>query len=107
MGGEYGDWVTGVFAAVSLLTAHQRSRTTGTGELVDLAELDAMHLTQVMFAPTFFAAAGVPYRSTRVRTIPLIHPTLDGYVGFQVTTGQQWLDFCAMTGHEDGPKIRR
>jgi crotonobetainyl-CoA:carnitine CoA-transferase CaiB-like acyl-CoA transferase len=110
VGGDYGDWVSGVFAATSLLTAHQRARITGSGELVDLSELDAMHLTQTMFAPTYFAASGVPYRSSRVRTIPLIHPTLDGYVGFQVTTGQQWLDFCAMTGRDewgDDPTLTR
>jgi len=101
VGGAYGDWITGLFGAVGLLTAHQRSRDTGVGELVDVSALDGMHLTQTMFTPTFFAAAGRPMRLVRARTIPLIHPTQDGFVGFQVTTGQQWQDFCAMIDKPD------
>lgn len=101
VGAEFGEWIAGSFAAVAVLVTRHRSRTTGTGELADVSMLDALHLTQTMFAPTFFRASGVPYRSARVRTIPLIHPTADGYVGFQITTGQQWLDFCALIGRED------
>jgi crotonobetainyl-CoA:carnitine CoA-transferase CaiB-like acyl-CoA transferase len=101
VGGAYGDWITGLFGAVGLLTAHQRGRETGRGELVDVSALDCLHLTQTMFTPTFFAASGRPMRTTRVRTIPLIHPTSDGFVGFQITTGQQWQDFCAMVDKPD------
>jgi crotonobetainyl-CoA:carnitine CoA-transferase CaiB-like acyl-CoA transferase len=54
-----------------------------------------------MFFPTFFAASGRPMRTVRIRSIPLIHPTTDGYVGFQITTGQQWQDFAAMIGRPD------
>ena len=60
VGGDFGDWILGLFGAVGLLTAHGRRRTTGQGELVDVASLDALHLTQTMFAPTFFAASGRP-----------------------------------------------
>ena len=93
--------ITGLFAALGLLTAHIRARVTGVGELVDVAMLDALHLTQGEFLPTKLAAAGEPPRSRRGRTVPSIHPTLDGYVGFQVTTGQQWQDFAVMVGHPE------
>jgi crotonobetainyl-CoA:carnitine CoA-transferase CaiB-like acyl-CoA transferase len=96
VGGSYGDWILGLFGAVALVTAHQRGRTSGRGEVVDVAALDALHLTQTMFGPTHFSASGRPLRGARVRTIPLTHPTIDGYVGFQITTGQQWQDFCIM-----------
>jgi crotonobetainyl-CoA:carnitine CoA-transferase CaiB-like acyl-CoA transferase len=101
VGGEFGDWILGLFGAVGLLTAHQRRWSSGRGELVDVASLDALHLTQTMFSPTFFAASGRPLRARRIRTIPLIHPTTDGFVGFQITTGQQWQDFCALLGRSD------
>lgn len=63
-----------------------------------------------MFAPTFTAASGRVYRTKRVRTIPLVHPTTNGYVGFQLTTGQQWVDFCDMTDRPewaDDPTLTR
>src|SRR5581483_31298 len=33
--------------------------------------------------------------------LPDIHRTSDGYVGFMVVTGQQWLDFAAMVEHPE------
>jgi crotonobetainyl-CoA:carnitine CoA-transferase CaiB-like acyl-CoA transferase len=101
VGAEFGDWILGLFGAVGLLTAQHRSRSTNQGELVDVACLDALHLTQNMFFPTFFVASGRPFRTHRARNIPLIHPTSDGYVGFQITTGQQWQDFCVLIGRSD------
>ena len=101
VGGSAGDLITGLFAALGLLTAHIRARVTGVGELVDVAMLDALHLTQSEFLPTKLAAAGEPPRSRRGRTVPSIHPTVDGYVGFQVTTGQQWQDFAVMVGRPE------
>jgi len=35
-------------------------------------------------------------RPNRLTNLPAIHATKDGFVGFMVVTGQQWLDFCAM-----------
>jgi crotonobetainyl-CoA:carnitine CoA-transferase CaiB-like acyl-CoA transferase len=98
VGAQVGEWAVSVFAAIGILTALARRESTGTGELVDVSSLDALHLTQSMFPVSFSAAAGRPFRAARVRSIPLIHPTSDGYVGFQLTTGQQWQDFCAMIG---------
>lgn len=101
VGGEHGDWTVGVFGAIAALAAWRRTRETGVGELVDVSILDALNLTQQFFAPTVEAASGRPYRSVRSVTVPLNHPTSDGYVGFQLTTGQQWLDFCVMIEQPD------
>lgn len=100
-GGDHGDWAVSVFAANGALAAWFRSRVSGVGELIDVSVLDAMHLTQSFFAATFEGGAGRPYRSVRSPTVPLNHPTLDGFVGFQITTGQQWLDFCIMVERPD------
>ena len=100
-GGDHGDWAVGVFGANGALAAWRRAKETGIGELVDVSMLDAMHLTQPFFAPTFEVAAGRPYRTTRSPMVPLNHPTRDGYVGFQITTGQQWLDFCVLVEQPD------
>lgn len=100
-GGEHGEWVTGIFGALGALTAWIRVRGSGQGELVDVSMLDALHLTQPFFAPTFEVASGRPYRASRARPVPYIHPTADGWVGIQATTGQQWLDFCLLIERPD------
>lgn len=98
VGGSYGEWITGALAANGVLTAHMRARYTGIGELVDVSALEALHLTQNEFNPTKLSATGVPPRARRGRNIPAIHPTNDGFVGIQITTGQQWQDFTVMIG---------
>jgi crotonobetainyl-CoA:carnitine CoA-transferase CaiB-like acyl-CoA transferase len=101
--GSFGDWVAGVFAAMGLLTAHTRARVSGRGDLVDVSMLEARQLTTNEFLPAKVATApkSVLARSAAKGLVPMIHPTRDGYIGFQVTTGQQWLDFAAMLGRED------
>ncbi len=100
-GGQIGDWVVAVFAAIGILSAVHRRESTGRGELVDVAGLDALHLTQAQFPPTFAAAAGRPFHTGRSLGCPGIHPTRDGYVGFQAVTGQQWQDFCTLIGRDE------
>ncbi|GHD01297.1 CaiB/BaiF CoA-transferase family protein [Novosphingobium pokkalii] len=100
-GGDHGDWAVGIFGASGALAAWRRAQATGVGELVDVSILDALHLTQPFFAPTFEIGAGRPYRAVRSPAVPLNHPTRDGYVGFQITTGQQWLDFCILVEQPD------
>jgi crotonobetainyl-CoA:carnitine CoA-transferase CaiB-like acyl-CoA transferase len=49
-----------------------------------------------MYPVTFASVAGRPFSESRGVPVPGIEPTSDGYVGFFVITGQQWLDFCAL-----------
>ncbi len=96
MGGEVGDWAAGLFAAVGLLSSRWRTLSTGRGELVDVSGLESLILSMTMYSVTFASIAGGPMRSNRVTNLPAIHRTKDGYVGFMVVTGQQWLDFCVL-----------
>ena len=98
-----GDWETGVVASVSYLASRHRriANGRGAGELVDVSSLEADCLTMVMYPATYFSIAGSPRIPTRVVMLPGVHPANDGYVGFMVVTGQQWLDFCAMVERPD------
>ena len=49
-----------------------------------------------MYPVTYASMAGFPFHQSRGVPVPGIEPTADGYVGFFVITGQQWLDFCAL-----------
>jgi crotonobetainyl-CoA:carnitine CoA-transferase CaiB-like acyl-CoA transferase len=96
VGASHGDYAHGTVGALGLLIARERIRRSGRGEVVDVAGLEVLQLTHSMFPITFLDLAGRPYRAGRMDPIPGIHRTKDGWVGYWVTTGQQWLDFCTM-----------
>jgi crotonobetainyl-CoA:carnitine CoA-transferase CaiB-like acyl-CoA transferase len=100
-GGSMGEWTSGIFAAVALLASRYRTLVTGVGELVDVSKLESLAITQAAFHPTFHSMLGRPWRETRWMNIPDIHRTNDGWVGFMVVTGQQWLDFAVMVEHPE------
>src|SRR5439155_10444141 len=97
-GGRPGDWAAGTYAAIGALAALRRARTHGVGDLVDVAALDSLMFSQPLFPVTWYEIAGEPFRPVRSSQLPNLHPTADGYVALQTTTGQQWLDFCTMIG---------
>ncbi|MCU1367295.1 MAG: Formyl-CoA transferase, partial [Ilumatobacteraceae bacterium] len=101
VGGGLGDFETGLVGAVAYLLARARRVRDGGGELVDVSALEAECLTMVMYGATYASMAGVPMRSVRMTNLPGIHASRDGYVGFMVVTGQQWLDFAAMVERPD------
>jgi crotonobetainyl-CoA:carnitine CoA-transferase CaiB-like acyl-CoA transferase len=102
VGAAIGDWAAGTFAAVALLLARHRAQQTGVGELVDLSILETIAITHTsMFPITFRSVAGHPRFPQRELMIPGIEPTRDGFVGFMVVTGQNWLDFCVAIGRFD------
>jgi crotonobetainyl-CoA:carnitine CoA-transferase CaiB-like acyl-CoA transferase len=100
-GGRMGDWLAGMFAGFALLASRYRGLRTGVGEIVDVSALEALALTMTPYSFTFNELAGRPWRSVRMANLPDIHRTSDGYVGFMVVTGQQWLDFAAMVEHPE------
>lgn len=109
-GGRLADWTGGMVATTALLLAKERSRLSGTGELVDVSLLEAAMLTQSMYPMTFLSVAGAPFRSKRMTNLPGIHQAKDGFVGFMTVTAQQWLDFCALVGKpewEEDPTLIR
>ncbi len=100
-GGRPGDWAAGTYGAIGALAALRRARAVGVGDLVDVAALDALMFSQPLFPVTWYEMSGEPFRPVRSSQLPNVHPTADGYVALQTTTGQQWLDFCTMIGRED------
>jgi crotonobetainyl-CoA:carnitine CoA-transferase CaiB-like acyl-CoA transferase len=96
-GGRLGEWTAGMFAAVHTLAACHG----GGGELLDVSVLESLVLTTTVHPVSWFTIAGRPFRPIRSRNLPDIHPTLDGFVGFMVVTGQQWLDFCVLVDRND------
>ncbi len=101
VGGQLGDWETGTVAALAYLISRHRRVQSGWGELVDVSALEACCLTNVMYPVTFTDIAGFPMRPVRMTNVPGIHPAADGWVGFMVVTGQQWLDFTVMVERPD------
>lgn len=104
-GGGIGEWVAGMFAAVGILVGWHRRAVTGpggAGELVDVSALEGLAVTGAhMYPVTYMSIAGKPMRTGRGLNFPDVHRARDGYVGFMLVTGQQWLDFCALVGRED------
>ena len=96
VGGEPTAWFAGAVGAVALLGVLRRISSTGVGELIDVSQLESAHLEHSMYPVTYASMAGFPFHQSRGVPVPGIEPTADGYVGFFVITGQQWLDFCAL-----------
>ena len=96
-GGRLGEWTAGMLAAVHAAAALYG----GGAELLDLSILESLILTTTVHPVSWFTIAGTPMRPIRARNLPDIHPTKDGYIGFMVVTGQQWLDFCSLVDRSD------
>jgi crotonobetainyl-CoA:carnitine CoA-transferase CaiB-like acyl-CoA transferase len=96
-GGRLGEWAAGMFAAVHTAAALYG----GGSELLDVSILESLMLTTTVHPVSWYTIAGTPMRPIRARNLPDIHPTKDGYIGFMVVTGQQWLDFCSIVGRTD------
>lgn len=100
-GGTPGEWAAGTYGAIGALAALRRAHVHGLGDLVDVAALDALMYSQPLYPVTWFQISGEPFRPLRSSQLPSVHPTADGWVALQTTTGQQWLDFCVMIGRDD------
>ena len=96
-GGRLGDWVAGMFAAVHTAAALYG----GGAELLDVSVLESLILATTAHPVSWYTIAGTPMRPIRARNLPDIHATKDGYIGFMVVTGQQWLDFCSLIDRAD------
>lgn len=97
VGGQVGEWVAGVFAAIGTLAAGRRPG----GELVDVSMLESLAMCLTYYPVTFHDQLGRPMRRRRFVPTPGVGAAADGLVGLGCGTGQQWLDFCAMVGHPE------
>ena len=105
MGGRIVEWVAGVYAGVASLAAARRAREIGAGELIDVSVLEVANITATNFSDLFNSLAGRPEPDPNIppRTveIPSIEPTLDGWVGFNTNTRDQWESFCILIERPD------
>lgn len=99
VGGQVGEWLSGVFAAIGALAALRRREVEG--ELVDVSMLEVLALTLTYYPVTFNDQLGRPMRRRRFVATPGVGAARDGLVGLGCGTGQQWLDFCAMVEHPE------
>ncbi|MDG2308584.1 MAG: CoA transferase [Candidatus Binatia bacterium] len=102
-GGRIAEWVAGAFGAVGALAAVLRARSTGHGEHVDLAMLDAINLSGSIFMDLIYRLMGLreaPWPSRTTET-PSIEPTADGWVGFNTNSAQQFADFLVLIERPD------
>jgi len=97
VGGQVGEWISGLFAAIGILAA----RRAGGGQLVDVSMLECLAATLTYYPVTFHDQLGRPIRADRFVPTPGVSMARDGVVGLGTGTGQQWLDFCAMVGHPE------
>lgn len=96
-GGRLVDWSAGLIGAVSVLTARRIGpEPAATGDLLDLSLLECASFVTTMHPMTYRSIRSHPMRTLRTLNFPGIERTADGWVGFMVVTGQQWLDFCVL-----------
>jgi crotonobetainyl-CoA:carnitine CoA-transferase CaiB-like acyl-CoA transferase len=107
VGGQIGEWLTGVYAAVGTMVARARAQISEPGELVDVSMLETLVLCLTYYPVTFWDMVGRPFRQGRSIVTPGVESASDGLVGLGVGTGQQWLDFCALVGHPEWTEDRR
>ncbi len=99
VGGQIGEWLSGLFGAIGTLAALRRSGPEG--ELVDVSMLEASAMCLTYYPVTFNDQLGRPMRKRRFVATPGVGAASDGLVGLGCGTGQQWLDFCAMVEHPE------
>jgi crotonobetainyl-CoA:carnitine CoA-transferase CaiB-like acyl-CoA transferase len=103
VGGQVGEWLTGLYAAIGTLV----SRARGGAELVDVSMLEVLALSLTYYPVSFFDMVGRPFRTGRSVMTPGVEVAKDGLVGLGVGTGQQWLDFCVMVEHPEWMEDRK
>ncbi len=101
VGGQVGEWLSGVYAAIGTLVSRARRLLSDPGELVDVSMLEVLALCLTYYPVSFLDMAGRPYRSRRAIPTPGVETARDGLVGLGTGTGQQWLDLCVMVGHPE------
>ncbi len=104
VGGQIGEWLTGLYAAIGTLASLRRAGSVG--EVVDVSMLEVQASCLTYYPVTFYEQLGYPMRKRRSVPTPGVAAARDGLVGLGVGTGQQWFDFCAMVGHPEWTEDR-
>ncbi len=104
-GGQVTEWVTGAYAAVAAMAALRKATATGIGELIDVSWCEVANTTCASFRDLWHGIEGRPdlTGASPIRSFetPSIEPTLDGYVGFNTNTRQQFESFLLLIDRTD------
>jgi crotonobetainyl-CoA:carnitine CoA-transferase CaiB-like acyl-CoA transferase len=105
-GGQLGEWLGGVYAALGALVALRRARASDRGDHVDVSLLECMSVALAYHEPLKASLSGdlerwVREEFSRQIEVPSIEPARDGWVGFALFTAQMWTSFCEMVGRPD------
>lgn len=102
-GGQTTEWIGGTFAAVAGLAAARRARKSGQGEHIDFSLCEVMNIGSTTYFDLMDHLNGrpEPLGGPRSVELPSIEPTLDGWVGFNTNTNQQFTDFLLLIERPD------
>jgi crotonobetainyl-CoA:carnitine CoA-transferase CaiB-like acyl-CoA transferase len=102
-GGRITEWIGGTFASVGALAAVLRARRNGQGEHIDFSLCEVMNIGASVYSDLMSSLLGRPHVPGPARTVelPSIEPTLDGWVGFNTNSRQQFNDFCLLIERPD------
>lgn len=102
-GGMTTEWIGGTFSAVAGLAAARRSRANGQGEHIDFSLCEVMNIGSTTYADLMDHLSGRPEAVGGPRSVevPSIEPTLDGWVGFNTNSNQQFTDFLLLIERPD------
>jgi crotonobetainyl-CoA:carnitine CoA-transferase CaiB-like acyl-CoA transferase len=101
--GRITEYISAVFGAVGALAAVRRAVETGIGEHVDLAWIEAMAIAANTYSDLMYVLSGRPPIEAPPRNVelPSIEPTLDGWVGVNTNSRQQFNDFLVLIDRVD------
>ena len=102
-GGQTTEWIGGTFAAVAALAATRGARKSGQGEHIDFSLCEVMNIGSTTYVDLMDHLNGrpEPIGGPRSVELPSIEPTLDGWVGFNTNTNQQFTDFLLLIERPD------
>ncbi|MFO0687303.1 MAG: CoA transferase [Myxococcota bacterium] len=102
-GGRITEWIGGTFAAVAGLAAVTRAQRFGQGEHVDFSLCEVMNIGSTTYSDFMQSLLGRPALVAPPRSVevPSIEPTLDGWVGFNTNSNQQFTDFLLLIERQD------
>jgi len=103
LGGRVVEWVAGAYAAFAALASYRRQRAFGHGDLIDVSLVEVANYSGSNFFDLIHSLQGRPPldRPARNVEIPSIEPTLDGWVGFNTNSRQQFDSFCLLIERSD------
>jgi crotonobetainyl-CoA:carnitine CoA-transferase CaiB-like acyl-CoA transferase len=100
-GGSIFEWTAASYAAPAALAAIDRALGCGVGDIVDVSMAEAASIAASTFTDLSVQMSGREEPSIRSIEAPSIEPALDGWVGFNTNTRQQFQNFCLMIDRPD------